>query len=178
MLTQIEELKSFIAQATTSNGKGPSCMTHGMLSAKQLRRTTIHRYLWESIKGTFVNKRKLKKGRGNVYKTMHVGLERQLQEAQLFLAEKNADVPIDCSPPCGQEPPEENFQEFVLLAGLGVIKCHSCKGEIKKKKCPPSKDLAFHMQVASHMERPKNKGIVLMLWKYLPPLHHAMCKNA
>ena len=37
---------------------------------------------------------------------MHVGLGRQLQEAESILVDENADVPIDCSPPCSQETPE------------------------------------------------------------------------
>ena len=45
---------------------------------------------------------------------MHVGLGRQPQEAKSILAEENADVPIDCSPSCGQGPPEENFLKVVL----------------------------------------------------------------
>ena len=57
---------------------------------------------------------------------MHVGLERQLKETKGILAQE--DVPIDCSPPCTQEMPEENFPEVLLLAALGVRKCHGCKG--------------------------------------------------
>ena len=48
----------------------------------------------KSIEGTFVNKKKSKKGRDEVYKTMHVDLGKQLQEAALIIAEENADVPI------------------------------------------------------------------------------------
>ena len=49
---------------------------------------------------------------------MYVGLGRQLREAEVILAEE--DVPIDCSPPCTHELPEENFLEIVLLAALGL----------------------------------------------------------
>ena len=41
-------------------------------------------------------------------KNMHVGLARQLKKAEAILAEE--DVPIDCSPPCTQELPEEISQ--------------------------------------------------------------------
>ena len=42
-----------------------------------------HRPLKSKItEWTFVNKKKLKKGRDNIYKTMHNGLGRQLQEAK------------------------------------------------------------------------------------------------
>ena len=80
------------------------------------------------IEGKFV-KKKQKKGRTNVYKTMYVGLGRQLKEAEAILAGENADAPIDCSPPCGQEPPKENFLEIVFLAALGIRDCHSCEGD-------------------------------------------------
>ena len=76
-------------------------------------------------------------------KTIHVGQGRQLKEAKAILAEE--DAPIDFSPPCTQELPEENFPEVVVLAALGVRKCHVCKGQIIRTKCPPPKDLVFYM---------------------------------
>ena len=75
---------------------------------------------------------------------MHVGLGRQLKEAEAILAEE--DVPTDCSPPCIKEMPEENFAEVVLLAALGVRKCNGCKGQIIRKNCQPPKDSVFCMQ--------------------------------
>ena len=48
------------------------------------------------IEGTFLCKKKLEKAVVNVNKNMHVGLGRQLKEAEAILAEQ--DVPIDCSP--------------------------------------------------------------------------------
>ena len=78
---------------------------------------------------------------------MHEGLGRQLMEAKAILAEK--DVPIDCPPACTQELPEENFPEVVLLATLGVRKCHGCMGQIIRKNCQSLKDLIFHMQALS-----------------------------
>ena len=72
---------------------------------------------------------------------MHVGLRRQLKEAKAILAEE--DVPIECSPPCTQELPEEYFLEVVLLAALDVRKCHSCKGQIIKKKLSASQRFVF-----------------------------------
>ena len=70
-------------------------------------------------------KKKQKKAALN--KNMHVGLGRQLKEAKAILTEE--DLPIDCSPPCTQELPEENFPEVVLLATLGIRKCHGCKSK-------------------------------------------------
>ena len=81
-----------------------------------------------SIEGRFVNKKKLQKGRDNVYKTIHVGLGGQLKEAKTILDEENADVSIDFSPPCGQELPKGNFWWIVFLAAFGVRKCQGCKG--------------------------------------------------
>ena len=112
--------------------------------ASDVRQSLLKR---NSIEGTFVNKKKSKTGRGKVYRTMHVGLGGKLQEAESIIAKENTDIPIDCSPPCGQEMPEENFQEVVLNTGLGLRRFHSCKGKIKKKRCPLPKDFAFHMQV-------------------------------
>ena len=74
---------------------------------------------------------------------MHVGLGRQLKDTEAICAEE--DMPIDSSPHCTQELPEENFIE-VVLAALGVKNCHGCKGQINRKKMPAPKDLVFHMQ--------------------------------
>ena len=52
-------------------------------------------------------------------------------------------MPIDYSPPCIQELPEENFTEVVLLTALHVRKCQGCKEEIIRTKCAPPKDLVF-----------------------------------
>ena len=68
---------------------------------------------------------------------MHVGLKRQIREAEAILAMK--DVPIDCFPSCTQELPKENFLEVVLLATLDVRKCHGYKGQIIIKNDSPPK---------------------------------------
>ena len=57
---------------------------------------------------------KKKQKKAAVNKIMHVGLGRQLKEAEAILAEE--DVQIDCYPPCTQELPEGNFPEVVMLA--------------------------------------------------------------
>ena len=77
-------------------------------------------------------------------KNIRIGLGRQLKEAEAILAEE--DVPFDCSPPCSQELPQENLPEVVLLAALGVRKCHGCKGQILKQNCQPPKEFFFCMQ--------------------------------
>ena len=50
------------------------------------------------IEGTFLHKRETTERSGEGNKTMHVGLGRQLMEAEAILAEE--DVPTDYSPPC------------------------------------------------------------------------------
>ena len=55
-----------------------------------------------------------------IYINIHLGLGKQLHETKLILAEEDSDVPIDSSPPCDQELPEENFPEMVVLSGLGI----------------------------------------------------------
>ena len=77
-------------------------------------------------------------------KNIHIGLRWSLKETEAILAEE--DVPIDCSPPCSQELPQENFPEAVLLAALGVQKCHGCKNEILEQYCLPPKVLVFQRQ--------------------------------
>ena len=72
---------------------------------------------------------------------MHVGLGKQLWEAKAILAEEH--VPIECSPPYAQDLTAENFSEVVLLATLGVRKCHGCKGQIIRNNFQLPKDLVF-----------------------------------
>ena len=85
------------------------------------------------IQGAFVQKKKQKKS--IVQKNVHIGLAHQIKVVEAILAEKE----INCSPPCSQEPPEENVPEVVLMAALGIRRCHGCKREIFKQKCQPSK---------------------------------------
>ena len=121
-----------------------------------------------SIEGKFVNKKKLKKGRVNVYETKHVGLGRQLEEAEAVTAKEV--VFIDCSPLCGQELLEKNFPEVVLLSTVGVRKCWSCKGRNFKNEVLTPEDLVFCMQVLQIWRDPKTKewhkhyGIVYFHW--------------
>ena len=129
------------------------------------------------IEGTFVWKKKQKKAAVNVNKNMHVGLGKQLKEAKAVLAEE--DVPIDCSPPCTQEFPEENFSEVVLLATFGVRKCHGCKGQIIRKNCQPPKDSVFLHAGPSNMEAKSTKyHLEPMLWQHLFSLNHIRCTEA
>ena len=62
--------------------------------------------------------------------------------AEAILAGKE----INCSPLCSQGPPEDNVPEVVLMAALGIRRCHGCKGEILKQNCQPPKDLVFWLQ--------------------------------
>ena len=78
----------------------------------------------------------------NCQKTNHIGLTHQITVAEAILAEKE----INCSPPCSQGPPKDNALEVVLMAALGIRRCHGCKGEILKQNCQPPKNLGFQMQ--------------------------------
>ena len=106
---------------------------------------------------------------------MYVVLGKQLKQAKAILAEE--DVPIDCSSPCSQKLSVENVLEVVLLAALGVRKCHSCKGGILRTKCP-QKIWFFLQAVTANMEGPKNLRIVSMLWQHLFSLDYVMCTEA
>ena len=75
-------------------------------------------------------------------KNIHIGIAHQIKAAEAILAEKE----IDCSPPYSQELSQENFPEVVLMATLGIRRCHGCKREILKQNCLPPKDLVFWIQ--------------------------------
>ena len=78
----------------------------------------------------------------NCQKNSHIGLECQITVAEAILAEKE----INCSLPCSQGPPKDNVPEVVLMAALGIRRCHGCEGEILKQNCQPPKDLVFWLQ--------------------------------
>ena len=174
MLTQIHKLKSFLTQQTTSSGRGPCSLSHDradietQICAARAYATEFnnneacfmalhentnqqifipssgarHRPVKTktSIQGKYVQKKKQKKT--TVKKTSHIGLAHQITVAEAILAEKE----INCSPPCSQGPPEDNVPEVVLMAALGIRRCHGCKGEILKQNCQSPKDLVFWMQ--------------------------------
>ena len=85
---------------------------------------------------------KKKQKKTTVKKTSPIGLTHQITVAGAILIEKE----INCSPPCSQGPPRDNVPEVVLMAALGIRRCHGCKGEILKQNCQPLKDLVFQMQ--------------------------------
>ena len=85
--------------------------------------------------------KKKKQKKTTVKKTSHIGLACQITVAEAILVEKE----ISCSPPCSQGPPRDNVPE-VLMAALGIRRCHGYKGEILKQNCQPPKDLVFQMQ--------------------------------
>ena len=93
-----------------------------------------------SAQGEYVQKKKQKKT--TVKKTSQRGLSHQITVAEAILTEEE----INCSPPCSQGPPKDNVPEVVLMAALGIRRCHGCKGEILKQNCQSPKDLVFWMQ--------------------------------
>ena len=103
---------------------------------------------------------------------MHVGLGRGLQEAELIIAEENADVPIDCTPPCHKELPEKNFQKLFFSLIWVQENTIDVRGKIeKKKKCPPPKTFNILYAGAVNNRRTKKQWIASFLWKNLLPLH-------
>ena len=176
MLIQIHEFKSFLIQQTSSSSRGPCSLTNERVdiatqigAAKaytaEFNHKNAHSAALEEnanpqvfvpsggarhrpaknkmgIEGTLAKKKKQKKS--SVNKNIHIGLTCQLKEAECVLVEK--DLQSDCSPPCSQELPQENFPEVVLMAALGVRKCYGCKGPILKQNCLLPKRFGFHMQ--------------------------------
>ena len=197
MLIQIHEFKSYLTQQTSSSGKDPcslTCKRANICAAKayttEFSNKNAHSVALEEnanpqvfvplggarhrpartrtcLESTFVQKKKEKKS--SVNKNMHVGLARQLKEAEAILAEE--DVPIDYSPPCTQELPVENFPEVVLLAALGIRKCHGCKGQIIKKLPAPQRFGCLHAG-SLIMEIECTNSLAQMLWKCLFSLNN------
>ena len=173
MLTQIHEVKAFLSQQTVSSGRGPCSQSHGRADIEiQMRAARAYAAEFNnkahsvalhentnpdifipssgarhrpvktktSIQGEYVWKKKQKKT--TVKKTSHISLAHQITLAEGILTEEE----INCSPPCSQEPHEDNVPEVVLMAALGIRRCHGCQGEILKQNCQPPKDLVFRMQ--------------------------------
>ena len=166
MLTQIHEVKSFLTQQTASSSRGPCSLSHGRADieiqmhaarayAAEFNNEACSMALHEntnpeifipssgarhrpvmtktSIQGEYVQKKKQKKT--TVKKTSHIGLTHQITVTEAILIEKE----INCSPPCSQGPAEDNVPEVVLMAALGIRRCHGCRGEILKQNCQPPK---------------------------------------
>ena len=174
MLTQIHEVMSFLMQQTASSCRGPCSLSHDRANieiqihaarayATEFNNNKAHATALQentnpqifipssgarhrpiktktSIQGEYVQKKKQKKK--TIKKTSHIGLAHQIIVAEAILAEKE----IKCSPACSQGPPEGNVPEAVLMAVLGIRRCHGCKEEILKQNCQPPKDLVFQLQ--------------------------------
>ena len=171
MLTQIHKVKS---QQTASSGRGPCSLSHGRADI-EMQMHAARAYAVEfnndeacsaalhentnpeifipssgarhrpvktktSVRGEYVQKKKQRKT--TIKKTSHISLAHQITVAEGILVEKE----INCSPPCSQEPHEDNVPEVVLMAALGIRRCHGCQGEILKQNFQPPKDLVFRMQ--------------------------------
>ena len=90
--------------------------------------------------------------------------------AEGILTEKE----INCSPPCSQEPHEDNVPEVVLMAALGIRRCHSCQGEILKQNCELPQRSSVQDASSSNMENKGAPRLATMLWKCLFPLEDIM----
>ena len=96
-------------------------------------------------------------------KNIHIGIAHQIKEAEAILAEKE----IDCSPPCSQVLPQENFPEVVLMAALGIRRCHGCKGPMLKQKLPAPQRFGVPDASSSNMENKGMRSMAKMLWECL-----------
>ena len=202
MLTQIHEVKSFLTQQTSSSGRGPCSLSREranietQISAAKAYATEFnnndahsaalqenknpqvfipscgarHRPVKTktSIQGAFVQKKKQKKT--TVKKTSHIGLACHITVAEAILAEKQ----INCSPPCSQVPPKDNLPQVVLMAALGIRRCHCCQGEILKQNCQSPKDLVFWLQALRIWRTKGSTRLATMLWKCLFSLKNLM----
>ena len=174
MLTQIHELKAFLSQQTTSSGRGPCSQIHGRADIEiQMHAGRVYEAEFNnnkacsatlhentnpdifipssgarhrpvktktSIQGEYVWTKKQKKT--TIKKTSHISLTHQITLAEGILTEEE----INSSSPCSQEPHKDNVPEDVLMAALGIRRCHGCRGEILKQHCQSPKDLVFRMQ--------------------------------
>ena len=152
MLTQIHKAKSFLTQQTASSSRGPSSLSCGRADieiqmhvarayAAKFNNNEAHSMALHentnpeifipssgtrhrpvktmtSIQGKYVQKKKQKKT--TVKKTSHIGFTHQITVVEFILTEKE----INYSPPCSQEPHEDNVPEVVLMAALGIRRCH------------------------------------------------------
>ena len=96
-------------------------------------------------------------------KTSHIGIAHQITVAEAILTEKE----INCSPPCSQGPPKDNVPEVVLMAALGIRRCHGCKGKILKQNCQPLQRSSVLDARSSNMENKGSTRLATMLWKCL-----------
>ena len=158
MLTQIHKVKSFLTQQTASSSRGPCSLSCGRADIEiqicvarayaaefnnnEARSAALHENTnpeifipssgvrhrpvktKTSIQGKNVQKKKQKKT--TVKTTSHTSLAHQVTVEEAILTEKE----INCSPPCSQEPHEDNVPEVVLMAALGIRRCHGCRGGI------------------------------------------------
>ena len=202
MLTQIHEVKSFLAQQTASSGRGPCSLSHGRANIEiqmhvarayaakfnndKARSMALHENTnpeifipssgarhrpvktKTSIQGKYVQKKKQKKT--TVKKTSHIGLAHQITVAEAILTEKE----INCSPPCSQEPHEDNVPEVVLMAALGIRRCHGCQGGNIETKLPAPQRSSVPDASSSNMENKWVPRLATMLWKCLFPLEDIM----
>ena len=76
---------------------------------------------------------------------------------------------INCSPPCSQEPHKDNVPEVVLMAALGIRRCHGCKGKLPAPQRSSVQDAS-----SLNMENKGPPRLATMPWKCLFPLEDIM----
>ena len=121
-----------------------------------------------SIQGEYIQTKKQKKT--TIKKTSHISLAHQITLVEGILTEEE----INCSPPCSQEPHKDNVPEVVLMAGLGIRRCHGCMGDILKQHCQPPQRSSLQDAGSLNMETKGLPRMATMLWKCLFPLEDIM----
>ena len=144
MITQIHELQAFLAQQTASSCRGPCSQSHGRADIEiqmhvarayaaefnnEARSAALHENTnpdifipssgarhrpvktKTSIQGEYIWTKKQKKT--TIKKTSHISLVHQITLVEGILTEEE----INSSPPCSQEPHEDNVPEVVLMDG-------------------------------------------------------------
>ena len=96
-------------------------------------------------------------------KNSHIDLACQITVAEAILAEKE----INCSPPCSQGLPEDNVPEVMVMAALGIRRCHGCKREILKQNCQSPQRFSVLVASSSNMEKKGLRRLATMLGKCL-----------
>ena len=145
MITQIHELEAFLSQQTASSSRGPCSQSRDRADI-EIQMCAARAYAVEfnnnkacsaalhentnpdifipssgarhrpvktkaSIQGEYVRTKKQKKT--TIKKTSHISLAHQITLAEGIFTEEE----INCSPPCSQEPHEDNVPEVVLMVG-------------------------------------------------------------
>ena len=101
---------------------------------------------------------------------------RQVKRAKAILAEEMQMCILNAILPVVRNHQRRFSWKFLFLLLLGARKCHSCKGEILRKKYPTlKKDFTFHMQTLQIWRSQKQKNGTNIMAASVLSLDHVMC---